>query len=609
MSAVSQLIDVKYTDLTNYVDEPGGDVLGLPIFHHWGPVDKVVVYNRSEFFNAYPDAAPFGGVGSIPLNEEEVAVEPAAEAFDEETDPTTEETTPAVKAVSEWATIKLYNAYAQIKRAFELGIREVEVVRPVSGWKYAQLSLDDGTVTPTWMNPPTNKVIPTEVGFSIIGKYPGFPSKTGFLSNYDGILVRVTGEKTLVESTNYYLNPDIYVLGYVKAVDGVEYPGMEKVLAADSHLGYDIAVDVANPIEAFTGMIYNKEESVVDGQSLYVGDILAASDYIMWNGSLKDKSITVGVTNEGYFPIFDLNRPVVSNAREDLVTALTYFEDTLVSSATLLISPINCEEAAASEDVRTNARNELMRIAKERQDLNSVIPLILGDGDLMTAENVNTDYLSLGALRDMFSFYVSAREQYVLWGDRIILDGTGGWCGCTANIAKEVRVNQLASAFTYGAYTGTLTQSLTFDEVCRLHEKGIISIYNSNTGPMIWGVRSTYRRQTSYFAKANVMRVLARILRQIFPIALDAIHTDAAANPITRSNFDVRFSSVVNAEIAEQNLLSDSYATCLGDLNSDVSTKGGKIFNVLLMLHFIGLTEKVKIAVYATDSSVTASIV
>ncbi len=49
-------------------------------------------------------------------------------------------------------------------------------------------------------------------------------------------------------------------------------------------------------------------------------------------------------------------------------------------------------------------------------------------------------------------------------------------------------------------------------------------VYASVDGARIFGIRSLHARATSYYAKFNVSRVAARILRYGFSVAMNAIH-------------------------------------------------------------------------------------
>ena len=182
-----------------------------------------------------------------------------------------------------------------------------------------------------------------------------------------------------------------------------------------------------------------------------------------------------------------------------------------------------------------------------------------------------------------------------------------GWCN--SNIAKQVRINQSASAETYGGVSFVVEKDLEFSEVLTVHEEGVISIYNSDNGSQIFGVRSCYPRQSSYYGKINVVRVLSILLRQTFPLVMQVIHTDVASNPITRTSFSITLNNLISNMVAAQNLKPGSQAILDGDLNNDVNSRGGTLLNIVLELYFIGLTEKVSIVVSATDSSIKAQIV
>ena len=74
-----------------------------------------------------------------------------------------------------------------------------------------------------------------------------------------------------------------------------------------------------------------------------------------------------------------------------------------------------------------------------------------------------------------------------------------------------------------GSYPGVLSESLKFDDVLDLHKEGINSVYSSINGPQIFGIKSMHERQNSYYAKLNIMRVLAAILRPLKSSALSIV--------------------------------------------------------------------------------------
>lgn len=213
-----------------------------------------------------------------------------------------------------------------------------------------------------------------------------------------------------------------------------------------------------------------------------------------------------------------------------------------------------------------------------------------------------------------FSAGIVGWELYsmsTIYGDaRFDMDCTAGWAGRICVVAKSLRNrNQPPSYKAYGAFSGSLVRSLSFDSVVKLHdEDGIGSVYNSTTGNYIFDIRSLWGIGESYFARLNVMRVCAALLGQTFDIVEGVIHTDAAANRNSRLRLESRLNSLITEMIARNELRDQSYADVSDDLNTDVATHGGRYLNINLVCWFIGLVERVNISVIATDSSVRAEI-
>jgi hypothetical protein len=554
MSAVTQLINVKYTDLTNYTEGAGNDILGVPFEHHWGPVGVLNVLSQPAFFQLYPESLPIGKSSLDPQR---------------------------------------YYAYAQAKKCLELPNNLVEAYRVQGGWKYAEINLLKTIATPE-QGQPTVYFTTAEAAtqFASIAnmaavislKYPGIPPKS-LLGDYDRLAIVLSVNK----DTQVF---NISVCGATQ-VQSQPATGLY-IKEGTGQTEKFFAVDEDAPVETFEGG--TDPNQLVDGKSFFIEDVTAASEFIAVKVSTENP-VPENITKTAIHLLSICTVPASAPETQDWEDALQVFDDTLISDASLLISPV------ATADCDT----KLLAIAASRQDLQAVVGFPVAT--VFNKANIDTFLINLAGIRNMFGVFVAGREMTKIFGYNIQLNCTGGWAGSTFNIARQVRTNQLASAFTYGAYNGTLTETLSFDDVCELHKKGVISVFSSVQGAMIWGTRSLHPRQMSYFGKANVMRVLSKILRRVFPECLNAVHTDAAANPITTANFQTRFTSIVNEEVAQQNLISDSYAACTGDINSDAKTKGGTIFNLVLALHFIGLVEKINIHVFATDSSVTAKIV
>lgn len=545
MSAVSKLIKVKYVDATSYTAGAGEDILGAVISHPWGPANELNTYTKEEFFNTYPESPE------------------------------------ALPGEDTNASIGL--SYLQIKRAFECGIKKVEVYRAESSnlRECVSFGFGGGAEFSNASRSPSEIESFRSEGICVAAKYTGCPTKS-MIGDYDRVAFGV-------EITN----PEGSSASILKIkVYGATYAGTTKPATGTSIQDYSEAyflVDTDSPLESWEGSC--DASAMQDGKSYYISNVCADSDFI---------EVIVGELN--FSSASTIMNPWAENVMGDYSVGypgMSMFADSLLSEATMLIAP--------DDETGTTAVSDLLAVAEERQDVTAVVGYPVGS--VFSKEKIEEYLTSLSGVRNMFAVFVAGREVSTLCRVKTASNCIGAWCGHTAKVAAQVRTNQLASAFSYGAFNGTLTATLSFDDVHDLSEQGVISVFSSKQGPLIWGTHSLHPRQLSYFGKANVMRVLSKILRQVFPVCLDAIHTDAAANAITRAKYDTMFNRIIGDEVSQQNLQSDSYADCVNnDINSDLNTKGGTIFNLLMVLHFIGLVESFNIKVVATDSSVTASI-
>lgn len=531
---MSDLISVRYTDLTTYNDTTSGDVLGCPIEYHWGPVDQLQVLGRVEFFETYQESLPKG-------------------------------------ATPDSTTLSRYYGYAQIKKAFELGMPKVEVVRPRGNYKWQSFTMSSTTPVLSLVDADTPFVGVASSWLQVSLKYPGFLPNS-MVGNYDTIGCQVLEFNNVIT---------INVVGIVSnAISAV--------------------------IETFEGS--GVVGDTLDGQKYFIEDVVNAnSNYIQCNyigtgthnchtSTTFTKFVNLGDTHSGStiaYPtaIADTTTQSVGNWSYYLST---YYSDFFTSSCTLLISPTNSGVQ----------HNIIKAIAEQRQTCLGVYGYPLSETFTKTAIttfNSNTP-------KSKFCLFVVGREKVSVFSVNIASNCVGGWCGATANVAKTAKLNQLASAFSYGAYSGSLTNTLSLTDANDLIKSGVISVISAKNGNYIWGTRDQYSKTTSFYARANVMRVVAYLLSNAFPIALDALHTDASTDPLTKSVFQGRFTSLVDDLVATHNLQVNSKADVMGEINSDRNTQGGKIFNVVFTCYFIGLTEEVVINIVATDNSVTANI-
>lgn len=160
---MSDLIRVNFTGATNYSSYSGGDVVGCPIDHCWGPVNTLQVLTKAQFLKYYPESKPLGSVG--------------------------------VPYLYPWACAK---------RALDGGAGNIEVVRPQGDHTYAHFNITAGTET--------NGVIPATMALArsttqydttptiCIGlKYPGIVPQTLF--DYDDFKLNVIFNQTDTDGT------------------------------------------------------------------------------------------------------------------------------------------------------------------------------------------------------------------------------------------------------------------------------------------------------------------------------------------------------------------------------------------------------------------------
>lgn len=209
-----------------------------------------------------------------------------------------------------------------------------------------------------------------------------------------------------------------------------------------------------------------------------------------------------------------------------------------------------------------------------------------------------------------FTNLIDGCEQTSFMGVKFVLDCCGGVAGAYATVARDVRVNQVASARTYGSYRGVLLKDPEFDDVLDNHDSGLVTVYNGAAGPEIFGVHSAAYLEDpqSYYATNNVARVLTWMLRDLFPLILGAIHTDAVANRTTRAILKDSCSDIVQGYISAGNLLDDSYFDLPEVKNAEPYNKKGRLLTCVLACHFIGLVERVAFKIVATDSTVTVEL-
>lgn len=562
MASYADLLDVQFIDASAHATTSTGDILGVMMPYFTGPSGAKHVFDRATFYENYPESLP-GGVN-----------------------------------ISDFPN-EYFDAYAQVKKYFDNGGKQVEVYVPDEHLNYicvpdylshisGQTSTGGGTLTDcSWM---------------IAWKTPGLPSASVLPSGARTIRISVKETEVTLQTTT-----DTEVTASSKWTTVESFSGQFKDENAQIEGQYTHFKHVLNQSLFLQCVSYNdpkigvKLSSTwgVDGTGEIDGNKICTLNIA---GNLQPKVIG---NNES--STTEPNTQLIGNASsgamyDTSVYAQMYykqFSDLDTTQCTMLI------EAPANADIKT----QIVEACKTRKNCTAWSSAATATHD--SAIN-NFDYGEQIETTnpDKFHITVAGTETLSLFGSNYYLNCVGGVAGAYANIASEVRRNQVASARTYGSYVGTLLFTADFDQVLDLHKHGVVTVFTSSKGPQIFGIHNTlYSLQpNSYFAGTNVSRVLAALLYDIQPILLDSIHTDSAANPISRAVLVTKCNNIVNDHIGWQNLQPDSAFYATDAMNTDALTKGGKRLNCILKCHFIGLVETISLKVVATDSSVSVDV-
>ena len=608
MSAISELIDVKFVDNTNYVNTSGSDVAGCVFDYCWGPVGRMVTYNQKDFFSQYPEGMPYGW--TVPDS-------------------------------------KSFYSYAQIKKVFasagSAGL--VEAYRIKGNWKYlsfpvAVSDLKDsetediqkrfatyGEAYHSSQFPDETEVPEVSEGFMQIALvHPGFFPYVGAFSSYIDYKIRVD----------------------VSSADALTPVRVSLYGISSYKTGEEGSTDKVTLLESFSGSF--DPTAVVDSQSFYIIDVINGQSQYMRVRMLQTDFYGVGVEPDTYLSVEQiLNSKVelVGSGKEAVLVAtplityenvyptttdvdeeqgtvivkktepyslfykdeedmqeyLGFVEDPETSLGSLYIAPI----PYSSTDEKTKELFTLYSDLMEgRKDASFVMGYPVGADFTFDAIKAvgqeSQDTISKGS---KFTTFFAGVEQYYVFGTLIYLDCTAGVVGRTMSVAKNTKVNQLASARLYGAYPGTLYKTLKFSDVQKLHQEyNLNSVYSTPSGNYIWGIKCNYERKNSYFSKWNVVRVVNRLLKLTYPIVLNAIHTETVSDETTRLQFLSAIKDVLYS-LAPANIKSESDVRMETD---DVLTRGGEEIILYYDIWFKKLSEHCTITIAATDSSVNVTI-
>lgn len=474
------------------------------------------------------------------------------------------------------STLRLTDSWINAFRAFQSGLSTIEIKRVLSTTEqYTHFPL-------TGVTPAKGKAEKLDVLIkpSLALRYAGFPQPL-----VDG--------KVLVVSVVDISDEDGYT----------EIPEVKPLRVSVYLLTSEEAEDVTTntdlvaytPVEVFEGV--SEIGYQLDGVNAFVGSkIQAKSQYLQFVNNTQEP---INLTNDFVIKIdFDGSGAdeITYKTSDDLAEGYAAtFSDIEISSATILIDPGTTAGASAKSFLKAAS-------VGARSDLVAVVGYPTG------ATDFNKDAIltyKQGLSAEQFGAFYAARELVTVKGVNYLSNGAGTIAGRIAAVAASASVNQLPSAKTWGFFGGVISESFPFKDVLALHEKGVNSVYASVDGARIFGLRSLHARASSYYAKFNVSRVSARILRYGFSVALNAIHTG------NTGALKMSVQSLLEADltrlIASGDIRSQSSVLCADSNNQDIDTNGGEILIIDYEIYFVKLVERVRFTITATDNSVSVS--
>lgn len=576
MANYNDLLNVTFEDATNYSSASNTqDVLGVILPWFWSPAEERAVYTRAEFFQTFPESLPFG------------------------------------TTVEYWENCLpgFFTQYAHIKSYFNNGGKLVEVISPRLGADRERTQIagalknEDNTL---WQY-----IYCRNQGF--------FPAS---LLPEGTIWVLIDIATTNGETYTYTMRACAHKDKALTSPIIEQFTGQITTPTATQDGVSTYLPTIINDKSMYFSMITKKDAQTLDIEKNFAS---VSADYMTgatsrWGIAFHlaggvDECPT-GYTNARYSgPTFI----VASQYATDF--ADKYFGDPNLTQATMIIPQLqytSLTNAVTDTKEETNKKSvkapptsvDFIANAFTVAESNKTMTLFSGIKSVTeTGENtwVTPD---MTTSKGKFHIHICGWEGIPMFNTIIPTNCAGGVAGAYARVADSAHLNQVASARTYGQYTGALLKTKTFADVLRNHENGVVTVYTGAQGAEIFGIHNTYYtlNKNSYWGTCNATRVIARILRDTFPIFLDAIHTDVASNSASRLSLCTRVQSKFDSLIATQDLAPDSKVWMTDEMNTDYLTRGGKELNALMQVHFYGLTERVNIKVVATDSSVNFEI-
>lgn len=638
------LIQVSFIDNSSYADNNTNDVVGMVLPHSWGPVGQIVTCSYSKFLEYFPQEATAeyavadscfnAGAGTMEIfrpqgsatyfhaylylskasETDDVEAEDYKDAYLDVADTQLDDfdaclaTVEASKRTALTKLKTLYDATLALETAISgehtTELEAFNAALAAAKEDDVQNSIPDDTEDSDW-----DSVAAEGVDRPAISEYfQSLALAVATITFTPAGTVALKLGKDRQPSANYtapVVGGDDIDKILVDFVSG--YPGnipLEGDLSVRVNVGMD---EEDNQVITLT-LIQNLDGDVVavetmtgspiagttlDGRSYYIAEVVRRdSDYfdaaVKVNSNDFLKACPAGTEFQADVT-YDVEE-LTEVEETDIVAAYTqYLGSCALSNATLLIP---CRTTTAINNAVKNA-------AGTRMDCCAILGYPIEQS--FTLEEIQTFARTM--LGEKFAFFYAGRDVYTLLGQEFNTSCVGVIAGRYCQTTEDATINQVPSAQSYGAYPGSLVESLDESGVLALHEEGFNSVYQTATGPYIWGLKSLHTRQNSYFAKANVMRVIAQLLATTFDYLESVLHTPNSDRK--KAMVQQNRQAFLDQLIAQDVLRGPSTCQCDRNNNQDKDTNGGELLIIDFDMWFVKLIERFHIRITASDDTTT----
>lgn len=394
------------------------------------------------------------------------------------------------------------------------------------------------------------------------------------------------------------------------------YPGN---MPLDGEIGFNITLAVVDEVPTITISITKGKGGslevlatfegglipgqLVDGQPYYIEDVMnKTSTYITCK--VLDAQTLINACSQVIEPNKTPGYTGTIEYTLDSIDFSTLTEDDLIPIYSSQFGSINLSNATILIPTFASAKLNNAVIACASKRMNCVSIVGYPTSEAFDLDTIKEFLQTLTA--DKFGFFYACRDTENAKGVSFISDGVGIIAARYAATAAADTINQPPSSTTWGAFPGSIIETLDEDGVLALQEVGGNTVYTTTNGPTIWGIKTLHNRQSSYFAKVNVMRVIANLLYTTYPLLDEVHHTPNTDRK--KAMVQANRQAFLDDLIAREVLKAQSTCQCDANNNKDIDTNGGELLIIDFDMWFVKLIERFKIRITASDTTTQVTI-